>query len=234
MHKAVLSVILITIITPLTIASASEWSRFRGPNGTGIGSGDSIPVEFTEKDFNFKTKLPGGSGCGSPVVWGDKVFLLSADPADATRYMVCVHATSGEILWQKEFKSEAHHLHTRSSFASCTPAADEERVYVAWSTPQETLFKAFNHDGTEAWSIDLGTWQSQHGFGTSPIIYKDMVILHNSQQANQLDEGQKPGKSRMMAFDRRTGKEKWTTELVSINVCYSVPFIHQSADGTDE
>ncbi|HIE97109.1 MAG TPA: serine/threonine protein kinase, partial [Fuerstia sp.] len=234
MHKAFLSVMLFTVIAPLTTASASEWSRFRGPNGTGIGSGDSIPVEFTEKDFNFKTKLPGGSGCGSPVVWGDRVFLLSANPEDATRYMVCIHATSGDILWQKEFKSEAHHLHTRSSFASCTPAADEERVYVAWSTPTETLFKAFNHDGTEAWSIDLGTWQSQHGFGTSPMIYKDLVILHNSQQANQLDEGETPGKSRMMAFDRRTGKEKWTTELVSINVCYSVPFIHQSADGTDE
>ena len=234
MNKAFLAAILLTAIVSSMTANGSEWSRFRGPNGTGIGDGNSIPVEFTEDDYNFKTKLPGGSGCGSPVVWGDKVFVLSANPEDATRYMVCIHATSGDILWQKEFKSEVHHLHDRSSFASCTPAADEEHVYVAWSTPKETLFKAFKHDGTEAWSNDLGTWQSQHGFGTSPIIYKDLVILHNSQQANQLDEGEKPGESRMMAFDRRTGKEKWRKELVSVNVCYSVPFIHQAADGTDE
>ncbi len=216
-------------------SNAGEWTRFRGPNGTGVGSGDSIPVEFTEADFNFKAKLPGGSGCSSPVVWDDKVFVLSANADDATRYVCCFDANSGDEVWQKEFKSEPHHLHTRSSYASCTPAVDEERVYVAWSTPKETLFKAFNHDGSEAWTQDLGTWQSQHGFGASPIVYKDMVILHNSQQGEKLDEGQQPGKSFMMAFDRKTGEEKWRTELVSKNVCYSVPFIHQSEDGgTDE
>ncbi|MCP4506296.1 MAG: pyrrolo-quinoline quinone, partial [Fuerstiella sp.] len=65
MNRAFLAATLIASIAVPTTASASEWSRFRGPNGTGIGSGDSIPVEFTEKDFNFKTKLPGGSGGGS-------------------------------------------------------------------------------------------------------------------------------------------------------------------------
>ena len=234
MKKSLLSLSLVLLISQLSALSAGDWTRFRGPNGTGVGSGDSIPTEFTEADFNFKVKLPGGSGCSSPVVRGDKVFLLSADPKDATRYVLCFNAITGDRIWQKEFKSEAHHLHTRSSYASCTPAVDEERVYIAWSTPKETLFKAFNHDGTEAWSIDLGTWQSQHGFGTSPIVYKDLVILHNSQQANQLKEGEKPGESFMMAFDRKTGEEKWRTPLVSKNVCYSVPFIHQSADATDE
>jgi outer membrane protein assembly factor BamB len=104
-------------------------------------------------------------------------------------------------------------------------------VYVAWSTPKQTTFKAFTHEGEEAWSVDLGTWQSQHGFGASPIIYRDLVILHNSQQANQLKEGELPGESFMMAFDRKTGEEKWRTPLVSTNVCYSVPFIYQPQDG---
>ena len=231
MYKMLLGLSLTALITTV---NAAEWSRFRGPNGTGVGTGDGIPTKFTKADFNFRTELPGGSGCSSPVVWGDKVFVLSANPEDATRYVVCVDANKGGIVWQKEFASKTHHLHTRSSYASCTPAADEERVYVAWSTPEETLFKAFNHDGSEAWSKDLGSWVSQHGFGTSPIVYKDLVILHNSQQADKLDPGQEPGKSRMMAFDRKTGEEKWSTDLVSKNVCYSVPFIHQAADGTDE
>jgi len=213
---------------------AGEWTRFRGPNGTGEGSGDAIPTEFTEADFAFKVKLPGDSGCSSPVVWGDKVFLLSASSDDASRYLVCLDATSGKEIWQKKFESTPHHLHTRSSYASCTPAVDDQRVYVAWSTPEETLLKAFQHDGTEAWSVDLGTWQSQHGFGTSPIVYKDLVILHNSQQADKLKDGQKPGESFMMAFDRATGDEKWRTPLTSKNVCYSVPFIRQGDDGKEE
>ncbi|MCA9083489.1 MAG: PQQ-binding-like beta-propeller repeat protein [Planctomycetaceae bacterium] len=215
----------------LSSTFGSEWTRFRGPNGTGVGSGDHIPSEWTEKDLNFKTALPGGSGCSSPVVWDNKVFVLSADPADATRYVVCVDGTSGEILWQKPYKSDAHHLHTRNTYASCTPAVDEERVYVAWSTPTETTLKALNHSGEEVWSKNLGRWQSQHGFGTSPIVYRDLLILHDSQQAKQLKEGEEPGESFMLAFNRKTGEEVWRTPLESVNVCYSVPFIYTPADG---
>lgn len=216
---------------------ADEWTRFRGPNGTGIGTGvgtgDTIPTEFSDKDLNFKTPLPGGSGCSSPVIWGDKVFVMSANSADATRYVVCIHAESGKQLWVKEFKSQPHHLHTRSSYASCTPAVDGDHVYVAWSTPEDTLLKAFDHEGNEVWGKDLGAWQSQHGFGTSPIVYKGMVILHNSQQADKLKPGQQPGESFMMAFDAKSGEEKWRTELVSTNVCYSVPFIFEGENGDE-
>lgn len=216
-----------------TQLSAQEWARFRGPNGTGVaksGASDSIPVEWSEKDYNWKTKLP-GEGHSSPVVWGDKVFLLSADPKTATRFVLCYDANTGRPKWARTFESKSHHLHPRSSYASCTPAADEDRVYVAWSTPEQTLLKAFDHDGREVWQRDLGRWQSQHGFGTSPIVYKDLVILHNSQQAARLDPGQKPGDSYMMAFDRKTGKDRWQVPLKSVNVCYSVPFIYEPPNG---
>lgn len=212
---------------------ASEWTRFRGPNGTGVATADNIPSEFTVKDFRFRSELPGNSGCSSPVIWGQRVFLMSANSADATRFVVCLDAGSGELLWSKSYESESHHLHSRSTYASCTPAVDEQHVYVAWSTPSQTLLKAFTHEGDEAWSLDLGSWQSQHGFGTSPIVYKDMVILHNSQQADKLGPGEEPGKSFMMAFDGRTGAEKWRTELVSRNACYSVPFIYAGEQGDE-
>ncbi len=233
MNKMLLSLFLVSVLSNSASILSAEWTRFRGPNGTGVGTAESIPLDFTQADFNFKTELPGGSGCSSPVIWNDKAFVLSANADDATRYVVCINAITGDKLWQNEFKSEPHHLHTRSSYASCTPAVDDERVYVAWSTPSETSFKAFNHDGTEAWSIDLGTWQSQHGFGTSPVIYKDLVILHNSQQADEVKKGEKPGESFMMAFDRKTGEEKWRTPLVSKNVCYSVPFIYEGDNGDE-
>jgi outer membrane protein assembly factor BamB len=212
---------------------AQEWTRFRGPNGTGEASGGKgIPAQFTAADYNWRTKLP-GIGHSSPVVWGDKIFLMSADPDTATRYVLCIGAADGKILWQRDFSSEPHHLHTRSSFASCTPAVDEERVYVAWSTPAKTSFMAFTHGGETVWDLDLGTWQSQHGFGASPIVYQDLVILFNSQQANQLKEGEKPGQSFMMAFDKKSGKEIWRRERVSVNVCYSVPCIMQGDSGDE-
>jgi len=223
----------IAFITISHCANGQEWTRFRGPNGTGIGNGKAIPTKWTEADYNWKVELPGiGHSC--PVVWGDKVFLLSADPETATRYAICINTKDGSEYWSREYKSEPHHLHTRSSFASSTPAVDSERVYMAWSTPKETTLKAFDHAGKEVWSLDLGPWQSQHGFGTSPIIFEDLLILHNSQQANQLKEGEKPGESTMMAFNRKTGAEVWSVPLESMNVCYSVPFIYEPKSGPPE
>jgi hypothetical protein len=139
----------VVLILGSSLAHASEWTRFRGPNGTGVNEAADIPVEWKEENILFRTKLPGGSGAGSPVIWNDKAFVLSADPETATRYVVCVDAMKGGILWQKEYPSTPHHLHTRSSYASCTPTVDEDRVYVAWSTPEQTILKALKHDGTE-------------------------------------------------------------------------------------
>jgi outer membrane protein assembly factor BamB len=213
--------------------AAQEWTRFRGPNGSGVSDANSIPVQWGDADYNWKVKLPGG-GHSCPVVWGDKVFLLSADPDDATRFVLCYSANDGSLLWQRDFASQTHNLHQRSSYATSTPAVDGQQVYVAWSTPDEITFKAFDHEGKENWSLDLGTWVGQHGFGTSPIVYDDMVILHLSQQATNLDPGVKPGKSDMVAFDRVTGQERWRTSLNSQQVCYSVPFIHTPPDGRPE
>lgn len=222
--------VLLAFVVFATQLSAQEWTRFRGPNGTGVARSASVPLKWSEKDYNWKADLP-GIGHSSPVLWGDKIFLLSADPESATRYVLCYDTKSGQQNWMRTFKSKTHHLHVRSSFASSTPAVDADRVYVAWSTPEETLLKAFDHAGEDVWSLDLGRWQSMHGFGTSPIVYQDLVILHNSQQADQLDPGEKPGESSMMAFDRVTGKQQWQTPLRSAVVCYSVPFIYQPPNG---
>ncbi len=227
-----LLVVGLTMINPFS-APAQEWTRFHGPNGQGVNETVDIPSEFTPDDFNWKTKLPGiGHSC--PVLWGERVFLLSADPETAERYMLCINAADGEIIWNRNYPSTPHHLHSRSSFASCTPAVDAKQVYVAWSTPKQTTLKSFSHDGQELWSKNLGPWVSQHGFGTSPILYHDLVILSNSQQAARLKEGQKPGKSFLMAFNRTTGDLVWSTPRASVNVCYSAPCIYRSPGRADQ
>ena len=178
----------------VSLSTAQEWTRFRGPNGTGESECKTIPAEWKEQDILWKASIP-GIGHSSPVVWGDKVFVLSANPDDATRYCLCYSVSDGKQLWKVEHKSTPHHLHPRSSFASSTPTVDNERVYFAWSTPDDTTLLALDHNGKEVWRKNLGTWVSQHGFGTSPILYQDLVIVNNAQDDKETESNPHPGKS---------------------------------------
>ena len=168
-------------------AEAQEWTRFRGPNGTGLGQATGLPAKWTDQDYNWKAKLP-GEGHSSPVVWGQKIFLLSADPQTAMRYLLCLSAQDGGELWRREFPSATHRLHQRNTYASSTPAVDAERIYVAWSTPAHVTLRAFDHAGKDVWQVDLGQDVSEHGFGCSPILFEDLVILSNSQQETELEQ----------------------------------------------
>ena len=210
-------------------ASAQEWTRFRGPNGTGESEATTIPAQWTDRDYNWKVELP-GSGHSSPVLWGNRLFLLSANPDDATRHTLCYDALTGKKIWEVPFPSQKHHLHKQSSYASGTPAVDENHVYFAWAAPESITLMAMTHNGEKVWTRDLGPWSSQHGFGTSPVVYQDLVILSNSQETKG---GPQPACD-MMAFDRATGEDRWKTKLNSENTSYSVPAIFEPKSGTPQ
>ncbi len=215
-----------------------EWARFRGPNGTGQTETKGIPAEWTAADYNWRTALP-GIGHSSPVLWGERLYLLSADPKNATRYLLCLHADTGRKLWQRDFSSSRHHLHLRNSFASCSPAVDDKRVYIAWSTPTKTTFRALTHDGKDVWEIDLGPFVSMHGFGTSPVVYKDMVILADmqlmaEQHLSKVRDSDKVGEAFVVAVHRETGEILWKSPKKTSVAGYSVPCINKNADGEDE
>ena len=212
---------------------AQEWTRFRGPNGSGVSEAKNVPGKWTDADYNWTTKLP-GVGHSSPVVWGDRSFLLSADPESATRYVLCVSVEDGKVVWQREYPGEPHHLHVRSSYASCTPAVDEKQIYVAWSDPDHTLLRAFDHEGNETWTVDLGPWVSQHGFGTSPVVYKDMVIIGCSQEPTKRADMLQPKESFVVAVDKTNGKIRWRTNRVVDTTSYSVPCVRKNEKGKDE
>jgi outer membrane protein assembly factor BamB len=199
------------------LAQAQEWTRFRGPNGSGQSEATTIPAVWNSKDELFKTKLP-GTGNSSPVIWGDKVFLLSADPDNGTRYVICLSAKDGKILWQRDYPSQVHPIHQLNTLASSTPVVDAERVYCAWSTPEEFTLLALSHDGEPQWQSNLGPFVSQHGFGTSPILFGDLVIITNDQDADSFT----------IAVDRNTGVTKWKIDrkhLAEQNTCYATPCI---------
>ncbi|MDA0832129.1 MAG: PQQ-binding-like beta-propeller repeat protein [Planctomycetota bacterium] len=211
---------------------AQEWTRFRGPNGSGESETKTIPSTWTDDDYNWNIELP-GVGNSSPVVWGDRLFILSADPQTAERYVLCYHADTGEKLWSRAFESTHHHIHAFSSFASSTPAVDEELVYVAWSSPESAVLKAFTHDGEPVWDKDLGPWHGQHGFGTSPVLYDDLVFVANFQELHDDERGTDavPPPSFLLAFDRKTGDERWRIPRIKDNLAYAAPAIFQPEDG---
>lgn len=225
------ALLLITLTT--ASLSAQDWTRFRGPNGSGVVESLSFPATWTDTDYAWQTELP-GIGHSSPVSWQTTTYLLSADPETAKRFVVAIDLTDGSLAWQRDFSSQVHSVHSYNSFASSTPAVDEHGLYVAWSTPESTTLMALTHEGKERWSRDLGRWVSQHGFGTSPMVYKDRVILFNSQQKDQLRPGQVAGQSRMMAFDAISGETLWETDTITTRSCYGVPCVRTNSKGKDE
>ena len=102
--QQIVSLVLLSFLFSAPV-KGQEWTRFHGPNGQGVSSLKSFPAKWEAKDYNWKIKLP-GIGHSSPVIWGDKVFLISADPKSATRYVVCVAATTGKTIWKKDYTSE--------------------------------------------------------------------------------------------------------------------------------
>jgi outer membrane protein assembly factor BamB len=190
---------------------AQEWTRFRGPNGTGISNAKTIPSQWREKDINWKVELP-GIGQSSPVIWGGKVFLTSADEKSPKLHLFCIEAGRGRKLWQKDFDLLPYPLHQFNTFASATPAADGQHVYLAWLTQGHYHLTAFDHeDGQQDWDRDLGTFESQHGSGASPTVYGDSVIVTKAPD----------GKSFLISVDSRTGQTRWQTPLRCTRADYS-------------
>src|SRR5436190_3081396 len=216
-----------------TAATAQEWTRFRGPNGTGESETSTIPTSWTDKDLNWKIELP-GIGHGSPVLWGEKIFLLSADAKNATRYVLCLNAKDGKEIWRRDYPGVTHKLHPNSSYGSVTPAVDAERVYVAWSDPDFTRLMALDHKGNEVWTINLGSWISQHGFGCSPMLYDDLVVLNCSQEDSKLPGLPLPKETFIVAVEQSTGKIRWRTDRKIDSSSYSVPTVRKNEAGQDE
>ncbi|MBI1368846.1 MAG: PQQ-binding-like beta-propeller repeat protein [Planctomycetes bacterium] len=201
-------------------AFAQEWTRFRGPNGTGISDAATIPTKWTDADYVWKIELP-GEGHSSPVLWGKKLFLLCTDKKTATRTLVCIDADTGKVNWKTDFASSTSHLHDFNSYASSTPAVDAERVYITWATPEKDQIVALDHDGKIVWDCDLGPFNSQHGSGASPMVYEDKVIIADDQL----------GPSFVFAIDAKSGKVVWRTARRSANTAYSTPCVYTPATG---
>jgi outer membrane protein assembly factor BamB len=193
-------------------ATADDWPRFRGPNGSGVGDGG--PPGFAPADKLWACPLP-GVGHSSPVVVKGKVFVHSASADGAKRLLVCVDAASGKLDWATAWPGRKGHTHPKSSLASSTPTSDGERVYLAVWDGSAVAVKGFDFAGKELWHTPLGGFKSQHGFGGSAVAACGKVFVNFDQD----------GAAEFVALDPSTGKKVWAAPRKPFRACSSCPLV---------
>jgi outer membrane protein assembly factor BamB len=145
-----------------------------------------------------------GLGHASPIVFGDKVFTVSAVPETEERLLLCIERNTGQIAWrQTVVKSSLERKHSLNSHASSTPACDGERVFVAFLDRVEMVVAAYDLNGKQQWLVRPGVcFHARHG---SPILFNDKVIVN----------GDHDGDGYIVALDRRTGRKLWRIDRPS-------------------
>ncbi len=224
----------VSLLLPFCLANAlagetakqSNWDRFRGPNGAGTTDDKNVPLTFdANKNIIWKVTVP-GVGNSSPVVWGNHLFLQSASLDGKLRSLLCLDITDGKTRWQKSIPAERAKIRADSSLASSTPTTDGNAVYVSFWDGKDILVSAYDFQGNALWSKNLGSFNSQHGAGASPILYKDKLILANDMDKDDFTTKVPNARpSMLVALDKRTGRLAWETPRVAERACYSAPFL---------
>ncbi|UCF15151.1 MAG: PQQ-binding-like beta-propeller repeat protein [Phycisphaerales bacterium] len=226
-HFAVAMVMVSLAFSTVSESVAQEWTRFRGPNGQGTSEAANLPVKWTESDYNWKIELPGG-GHSSPVIWGDKVFVTSGYQESGQGVVLALRASDGELLWQEQYALVKYRMSKLNSYATATPAVDADNVYILWPTAEKIMLVAINHDGDEIWRRTFGGLHSQHGSGTSPIVFEDIVVFTCEHE----ETSKKDAKSFWIAVDRHSGQTRWQLPRdTGPKTSYSTPCVYSPAGG---
>ncbi len=215
--KRLLAFVVVSAFALLPVRS-ENWPGWRGPRGDGTSAEKNIPTRWSAtENLVWKTEIPGG-GHASPIVWEDRVFTVSAVPEKEERLLLCFDRHNGKILWQQPvITSPMEKKHKLNSHASSTPATDGKLIYVAFLDVQDMVVAAYDFNGQQKWLVRPGKFKSVHGFCSSPVLFKDEVIVN----------GDHDGDSYIVALDRATGKTLWKTPRENHTRSYCVPIIRE-------
>ena len=224
-----LVILLLSISTQnLTQVEATDWSQFRGPSGNGISSSTGLPTEWSaEKNITWKTKLP-GKGSSSPVLFGNQVFLTAytgyglaveddGNPSDLRLHVIAINRQNGQIMWDESVTplNQVQKITKRivdHGYASGTPACDESGVYAFFGTSGVV---AYDLKGKLKWRADVGEGKAGFGSASSPILYKDFVIINASIESQTVYALHK--KNGEIAWKAENIMKAWTTPSI-VNV----------------
>lgn len=175
--------------------------NFRGPTDQGHVGDANLPLRWSEKE-NVVWKTPiAGKAWSSPVIWGDRIWLTNAFEEGTQLLVVCVDKNSGKIVLSKQLRyvPGPQYCHPFNSYASPSAVAEEGRVYVTFGSPFTGCLDA--KTGKVLWERTDLVCNHFRGAGSSPIIYKDLLILHFDGSDFQF----------VTAFNKNTGKTVWKT-----------------------
>ena len=209
----------------------AQWPGFRGPSASGVADGTTLPDRWngvTKENVEWKIPVP-GLGHSSPIVWGDRVYVTTAvssqpgatfkpglygegtaseDRSPHRWVLTAFDRRSGAIVWERTAYegTPREKRHIKATYANATPATDG-RIVVAFFGSQGLY--AFDMNGRPLWKKDLGVLNTgaydlpeyEWGTASSPIIYKDLVIVQCDTQ----------GESFVLAASAKTGETVWKT-----------------------
>lgn len=158
--------------------SESDWPWWRGFAHNNHAFGPLPPLTWSEtENILWKVAIP-GRGHSSPCVLGNRILLTTATEDDAAQHAMCVDATSGTVLWQtKVHHGEFIYRNQKNSQASSTAATDGRQFFCLFPINNSIWLSSLSLDGDILWQCDVGPYVSKEGFGASPLIVGDVVIV---------------------------------------------------------
>lgn len=209
LHRVLAAVAALSILA--SPAVAENWSRFRGPNGSGVAASTGLPVEFgPHKNLTWSVEIPFARS--SPVFAGDKVFLTAIDGDKFTT--LALDRKSGERLWQRETeRNRTDEIYKGSDSATPSPATDGSNVYAFF---QEVGLVSYTTNGEQRWELSLGPFRNFYGIAASPVLAGDTLLLLCDQSMG----------SYLLAVDKNTGKELWRQHRPARLEAYSTPILY--------
>ena len=196
--------LLVLLLLPLTAlvtpnaAPGENWPAWRGPSGTGVASGEGLPLEWSEsRNVKWRVPLP-DRGNSTPAVWGDRVFVTQAVEKENRRTVMCFARADGRLLWTSGVAAtQREPTNGQNPYCSGSPATDGRKVVAYFGSPGLFCYDA--HTGNELWRRELGQVDSWQGSGSSPVIHGGLGIVNAGPGTN----------AALVACDLETGEVVW-------------------------
>ncbi|HCE06180.1 MAG TPA: hypothetical protein DEQ62_07585, partial [Verrucomicrobiales bacterium] len=217
--------ILATLLILQVSGFTAEWSRLRGPNGSGVAASAKPPLQLDPAKPTWK--VPALTGHSSPVLWGNHLFLTGIEQSRLATY--AHDKITGKRLWKRLAPVvELERVHEASSHAAPTPVVDEDRLYVYFGSYG---LLCYDHAGKLLWQRQLPVPRTLYGTSSSPIAFGGLILLVLDDDHNLPDS--RLSRSKILAVHKATGETAWETARPFHRSGWSTPVLWKQTDRTE-